>query len=204
MNKFNLQMFSEAIQGARIVYLYRVLEDAAATDGLPIAFNTEAENSMSRDADSTQTKDGPIRTPGSAEVEISLTSILAKDNEMVDKLKIALKEGKLVELWEVNLDQKGTGADSSKYKATYYQGYITELNVSANAEDPAEVSMTYGPNGTGQEGYATLTDSQIDIATYVFKDVKKETASAASAPISGEEPSTADAYFTDTPDTVEA
>ena len=80
----------------------------------------------------------------------------------------------LIECWEVNLDEPGTEADANKYKAKYYQGYITELDITVNAEDAAEVEITYGANGNGASGYATVSDDQKEIASYVFKDVVKE------------------------------
>ena len=67
-HKFNLQMFAEAVQGKRIVYLYRLLSKETSTSAANIAFTTENENTMSQDADTTQTKDGAIRTPGGIEV----------------------------------------------------------------------------------------------------------------------------------------
>ena len=177
MEKINLQMFAavvpEAVQGKKIIYLYRLLKDAKATDAKTIAFSTDNENSLSRDAEITQTKSGPIRTPGAVETEITLTSVLAKGDDMVDKLKQALINGEVVELWEVNMDEEGSTENAGKFKATYYQGYITELSVSSSAEDATEISMTYGPNGTGVAGYASVTKEQQDIASYVFADVKK-------------------------------
>ena len=80
----------------------------------------------------------------------------------------------LVECWEVNLAEPGSSTNSGKYKSKYYQGYITELGISSNAEDNVEVSITYGANGQGADGYATLTDEQKEIASYVYKDVIKE------------------------------
>ena len=39
--KIDLQKFAEAVQGKKIVYLYRILENAAAKDGAALAFTTE-------------------------------------------------------------------------------------------------------------------------------------------------------------------
>jgi TP901-1 family phage major tail protein len=173
----DLQKFAEeleAVQGKRIIYLYRIYEATATTDAKAIAFATENENSLSRDAEVTQTKNGPIRTPGAIEIEVSLTSILAKGDDMIEKVKKAVIDGSLVELWEVNLDEEGETENVGKYKATYYQGYFSELSITSNAEESVEVSMTFGPNGTGASGYATVTDDQQEIASYAFKDTKKE------------------------------
>lgn len=170
MKKFDLHMFGEAVQGKKIVYLYRLLEDAATAAGALIAFTTENGRTKSKDADSTATKDGSIRTPGVAEVEITATSILSVGDTMIDKLEGALDGDKVIEIWEVNLMEPGTTTNVGKFKSKYFQGYLTELEISSSAEDMAEVSMTFGVNGSGQSGYATVTTEQQAQADYVFKD----------------------------------
>lgn len=171
--KSGLQLFAEAVQGKRIVYLYRILEDAATDNATAIAFTTENGRTKSKDADSTATKDGSIRTPGVAEVEITATSLLAKGDTMLTDLEDALDNDKIVEIWEVNLEEEGTSDDVGKYKAKYFQGYLTEMEITSNAEDYTEVSLTFGINGNGADGYATVSEEQQEIATYVFADTKK-------------------------------
>lgn len=172
MEKMNLQMFAEAVSGKKIVYLYRVLEDAATTDGAILAFTTENGRTVSKDADSTATKDGPIRTPGTAETEITATSILSKGDEMVDKLEEALNNDKLIEIWEVNLEEVAEEGEN-KFKGKYFQGYLTELEISSTAEDFVEVSLTFGINGYGKPGNVTVSTEQQAQADYVFKDTEK-------------------------------
>ncbi|MCI9621276.1 MAG: phage major tail protein, TP901-1 family [Dorea sp.] len=86
---YQLQLFAEAVQGKKMVYLYRIQKDATTADGTILASTTENGCSKSKDADSTATKDGSIRTTGTAEVEITTTSILAKGDRMIDKLEDA-------------------------------------------------------------------------------------------------------------------
>lgn len=168
-----LQLFNEAVQGKKIVYLYRVRSEQAKNDATALAFTTENGRTKSKDADTTATKDGTIRTPGTAEVEITATSILAKGDEMVDKMEQALDNDSLLEIWEVNLAEEGTTENVGKFKAKYFQGYLTELEVTSNAEDNVEVSLTFGINGNGQDGWATVTAKQQEIASYVFTDTQK-------------------------------
>lgn len=172
--KFNLQLFAEAVQGKKIVYLYRVLGDEATTDGAVIAFTTENGRTKSKDADSTATKDGSIRTPGVAEVEITATSILSVGDTMISKLEDALDNDKVIEIWEVNLSEPATGSgDTGKFKGKYFQGYLTELEISSSAEDFAEISLTFGVNGSGKDGNVTISEEQQAVADYVFKDTPK-------------------------------
>lgn len=169
----NLQLFAEAVQGKRIIYLYRVMKAATTTSGAALAFTTENGRTKSKDADSTATKDGSIRTPGVAEVEITAASILAKGDTMIEALEKALDNDEVIEVWEVNLDEEGKTDDAGKYKSKYFQGYLTEFEITSNAEDMVEVSLTFGINGSGADGYATVSAEQQEIANYVFSDTQK-------------------------------
>lgn len=170
--KYDLQMFAEAVKGNKVIYLYRILEEESTTDAAAIMFVTEDSITMSKDADSTATKDGAIRTPGELEIEKTGTSILAKGDKMFDKLAEAMKKDKLIEIWEVNLEEPAqTG--NNKFKGTYYQGYLTEFEKTANAEDYVEISTTFGINGTGAAGDVTVTTEQQEVAAYVFKDTER-------------------------------
>ena len=168
--RFDLQLFA-AESGRKIIYLYRPLAQAATMDGTQIAFVTENERSKSKDADSTATKDGSIRTPGAMEQEITCTSILDSADDMIETLEDALDDDELMEIWEADLTRPGTGAN--KFKGRYFQGYITELTKTSSAEDMVEVSLTFGINGNGQKGDVTVTAEQQDAAGYVFTDTPK-------------------------------
>lgn len=175
MRKMNLQMFAaaaEAVSGKKIIYLYRLLEEASTADATAIAFVTENSTTISKDADSTATKDGNVRTPGTAEIEISATSLLAKGDTMYNKMRAAMLADKLIEIWEVNLAEP-IANKSGKFKGTYYQGYLTEFEKTSNAEDYVEVATTFGINGSGADGEVTVSDQQQEIAAYVFADTQK-------------------------------
>lgn len=175
MKKMNLQLFAEAVQGKKIVYLFRIMEDAATDDGAILAFTTENSRTKSKDADSTMTKDGAIRTPGASEVEISATAVLTKGDVMIEKLEDAMDDDKLIELWEANLEEavSGEGVAANQFKGMYFQGYLTEVEITSNAEDMVEVSLTFGINGSGKRGNITVSTEQQTIADYVFKDTAK-------------------------------
>lgn len=170
MKKLDLQLFAEAVHGKKLVYLFRVLADAATEAGTVLAFTTENSISISKDADTVETKDGVIRTPGAAEIEISATALLAKGDTMYDKLKAAMLEDKIVEVWEANLEEATEG---DKFKGTYYQAYLTEFEKTSSAEDYVECTCTFAVNGNGVDGDVTVTAEQQEVAAYVFKDTTK-------------------------------
>mgnify|MGYP003306690048 CR=1 FL=1 len=168
----NLQLFAEAVQGADIVYLYRIKSKAANTNGVALAFTTENERTKTKDGDSTATKDGSIRTPGVVEQEITATSILAKGDTLVAELEDAMDSDELMEIWEANLAEP-VGEGTNKFAGRYFQGYLTEVSVSSNAEDHVEVSLTFGINGSGAKGEVTVSAEQQEVANYVFVDTAK-------------------------------
>lgn len=172
MKNFNLQLFAEAVQGKKIVYLYRILSEASSADGATLAFTTENSRTKSKDSDSTITKDGSIRTPGAAEVEITATSILAKGDTLINKLEDAMDSDSIIEIWEANLEEPAEGGEN-KFKGMYFQGYLTEIEKTSNAEDSVEVSLTFGINGSGVRGDVTVSTKQQEMANYVFADTAK-------------------------------
>ena len=167
--EYPLQVFAEAV---KIVYLYRVASKEATANGTTLAFTTENSRTMSKDADSTATKDGSIRTPGTAEVEITATSILAKGDTLLDELEKAMDKDELMEVWEANLDEPAEEGEN-KFKGKYFQGYLTEFEKTSSAEDFVECSLTFGINGSGADGDVTVSVEQQEVAAYVFKDTQK-------------------------------
>lgn len=171
--EIDLQLFAEAISGRRIIYLYRLLSEAAAQAATRLAFATENGRTKSKDADSTATKDGSIRTPGTAEVEITSTSVLSKGDTMIGKLEDAMDSDALIEIWEVNLDEPASGGEGNKFKGMYFQGYITEFEKSSPSDDFTEISLTFGINGSGKRGDVTVSAEQQEEANYAFTDTPK-------------------------------
>ena len=171
MNKFNLQLFAaEAVKGNQIVYLFRILKDAASKNAVAMAFTTENERSKSKDSDSIVTKDGSINIPGAVEIEISATALLAKGDDLAERLEDAMDENEIIEIWEANLEE--AGATDGTFKGRYFQGYLTEFTLSSSAEDHAEYECTFAINGNGAKGDVTVSAEQQEVASYVFADTK--------------------------------
>lgn len=161
-----------AVTGKNLVYLYRLASEATTVAGTRIAFTTEDELSISADADATATKDGSVRGASVPELEKTMTSLMDADDVLLPKLKQAILDGSLIELWEVNLDKPVTG-QTDKFSGTYYQGYLSEFTASSPADGNVEVSMTIGINGKGADGNVTVPTSQQDDGQYTFVDTPK-------------------------------
>ena len=125
-------------------------------DGQRMAYQTNHDKSSSRDVSRTITKDGPVLAPAEVEVEFSLTTLLAADDDVRTQLEDAYLNGKAVTFMDANL----TGAEEDKPRPNIpvrrYTGYITEWNESAGAEDFVEISLSASMDSTGDAGTANL------------------------------------------------
>ena len=85
-----------------------------------------------------------------------------------------MDEDEIVEIWEANLEEPVTGTgNENKFSGMYFQGYLTEIERTSNAEDMVEVSLTFGINEVGKRGDVTVSASQQEMAAYVFTDTTK-------------------------------
>lgn len=172
MFKMNMQLFAEAVQGKKMVYLFRIKSKAAEEDATTLAFTTENGRTKSKDGDTTVTKDGSVRTPGAVEQEITATTLLAVGDTKYDEFEDAMDNDEIFEIWEANLEEPVEGG-SNKFKGRYFQGYLTEFEKSSSAEDHVECSTTFAINGSGAKGDVTVSLEQQEIANYVFADTQK-------------------------------
>ena len=175
MKKLDLQLFAEPVTGKKIFYLYRILKEASTTNAQGIAFTSENGRSVSVESESTVTKDGAVRTPGTPEIEITATSYLAKGDTLIERLEEAQLNSDVVEIWEGNMEEPVENAED-KFKGTYYQGYLTGFEKTSSAEGYTEISLTFGINGTGKKGNVTVTAEEQEIADYMFVDTQKKPA----------------------------
>ncbi|WP_307984104.1 phage major tail protein, TP901-1 family [uncultured Lactococcus sp.] len=163
-----------AKQGKNIILLYRLLTKAKEEAAWKLAFQTEHSSEKTRDFNTTPTKDGLVGALAEAEYSLSATSIAADGDPHIDEMDDAFDNGDIVEVWEIDKAEKGTGDNSEKYKAKYLRAHLTSFSYEPNSEDALELSLEFGVFGKPQKGYATLTDEQAEVVQYVFKDTTKE------------------------------
>lgn len=165
-----------AKQGKNIILLYRLLKKAKDEAAWKLAFQTDHSSEKTRDFNTTPTKDGPVGALAEAEYSLSATSIAADGDPHIDEMDDAFDNADIVEVWEIDKAEKGTGDNADKYKAKYLRAYLTSFSYEPNSEDALELSLEFGVFGKPQKGFATLTDEQADVVQYVFKDTVKEEA----------------------------
>ena len=156
-------------RGANRIMLLRPFPLRHEMVGGKLAFQTSHEKSLSRDAESTITKDGNINSLSELEVEYSLETLFAHNDANREAIYDAFLNGDLIEIWDIDKTEP-TVPGGTQFPATYFQGYINEWSESAGAEDSVEISMSVSVNGTGARGNATLTDEQAKFVQYPFAD----------------------------------
>lgn len=158
-----------AAKGIDIIWAMRIIEEEQSEHATVLAFQTEGELTESRDADSKITKSMTLRIPGTLETEGSMTAIWMRGDVAEKKFKQALRRGKKVGFWMID-SMDPDPSNSDKFMSEYFEGYLTERGMTFAAEDFVEMTYSFGLEGEGQEGYATLTKEQQAVVQYVFKD----------------------------------
>ena len=158
---------AEALKGVKQILMFRLLENKSKESAQKLLFQVEHSNEMSADADATVTKDGNLNNEGAMEEEFTVSSILALGDETADMLEEAMRERKKVELWEINTQDE---TDQNKFHGKYMQGSLTSFTRNANSEDYVELEFTYKVDLVPQKGECTLTDEQVSVVQYPFRD----------------------------------
>ena len=156
-------------RGANRIMLLRPFSLRHEVTAGRMAFQTSHEKTLTREAESTITKDGNINSLSELEVEYSLETLLAHNDIVRERIYDAFLNGELIELWDIDKTEP-TVPGGDQFPATYLQGYLTEWSETAGAEDSVEISMSIAVNGSGVRGNATLTLDQATVVQYEFAD----------------------------------
>lgn len=155
-------------QGKDRVLLVRLMEDEALEDASKILFQVEHSFEYSRDMERIVTKDGTEIQPGALEVTVPISVYVSTDDTVNEKLKGAVIDAKLVEVWEVDLT--GEPEVEGKYPAIYSRGYLDSWTDPSNVEEVVQVETNLNVVGIPQKGEATFTEEQQEELQYAFRD----------------------------------
>lgn len=156
-----------AIQGKNKILAFRLLKDAATATGTKLALQVEHTLNYERSNETTETKDGPVVSPGALVPTLEL-SALATDDPLNKMLMKSVIDGEKLEIWEIDLTKE---VASGKYNALYMQGNLRSWSVPAPATGPVTISTAADIDGVPKEGQVTLTAEQISEVQYAFKDL---------------------------------
>ncbi|MDG3374534.1 phage major tail protein, TP901-1 family, partial [Vibrio parahaemolyticus] len=89
-------------KGIDVVLLYRNLAKQAEEDAKIVTYQTEHTFGMSRNTDSTETKDGTAQSVGAIEYDFSSTALYERGSETLKMLYDAFMKNEEVEVWVID------------------------------------------------------------------------------------------------------
>lgn len=154
--------------GKTVIWLYRTeSQKLAGKEAWGMALETNAELNKSRSTELLQTKRRAFRIPGSYEITGSATSFYSEADTSIETMNDAIDNAELIEFWLIETMIKN---EEGKFKAEFFEGYITSFVKSAPTEGAVEVQLEYELDAPGAKGYATLTEEQEEVVSVVFRD----------------------------------
>lgn len=160
----------QAMQGKDKVIYERLLKDAATVSPRRLPFQTTHNFDMSRDNDSTATKDGAVPTVAPLETTFEVEALDSTDASM-DDFEKSLEEENVqnskVEIWEVNF---GVTNDKGQYKAKYAQVATNEISNDNDADDASSKDITCSVFPTPVNGWVTVPANEVSEVNYAFAD----------------------------------
>lgn len=172
---------ARVIQGKDLMAFFRRVVDQKTQDAGKIRFQMEHTINSEKEAESTNTKDGIVNTITDGENSAEFTSLAYReDGETVNmwkELRKWYKNRDKVEFWQVDLGSKRMEGGKEVYDVDYFQGYFTNFEISAPADDKVELSYEFAIDGNGIQAVDSLTDSQkaaVESAQYDYHTLAKE------------------------------
>lgn len=157
-----------AIKGKRKVLMFRLLTERATKKASRLMFQINHTIKEEPKTESIQTKDGAQPSSGGLETTVEL-EVLQSDSETMDMLHYANNKGQEVEVWEIDFD-KPHETDQNKYKARYGFGLLTGWESEAAVEGNATAKPSIIISGELVDGYATVSEEQVEEAKLWFYD----------------------------------
>jgi len=160
---------TQPIFGRDKVLKFRQLKNADKENAAKLALQIEHTISYDMNADSQQTKDGPINYSGGLTTTIDITAISTRDaiNQM---LRESVLQQEILEVWEIDL---GAEPKAGKYPAKYGRGILATWEDPANVEEASQFSTTFNVDGYLQDGYVAVSEEELAEIQYTFRGTEK-------------------------------
>ncbi|MHC5281158.1 phage major tail protein, TP901-1 family [Listeria kieliensis] len=158
------------IKGNRVWYFIQSVKVPIGSPALLPAFQTEGTTTLGGDNIDEQTKMGRVIVKSTDEDAIELTQYFAPDDESINVIKDAKKEGTSVKVWRVVVseemaEEEGTGVKA--YPSQFGYGIPDELEFD-ESDDLVEVSYTLNIVGKLQEGTFPLSDEDVNMIESLY------------------------------------
>ena len=160
-------------KGKDKILMFRDLTKATTVSAARLALQVTHTINYERSTDSVQTKDGQISEYQGLVVSVDFDAVASND-PVNNMLADAVKNGHVVEMWEIDLaskKEKQGATGTYEWDALYMQGLIDTWAVPEGAVGFVEFSANMAVNGEPQKGKVTLTEEQEAAVQYAFRDL---------------------------------
>lgn len=159
------------IKGNRVWYFIQAVTAAIGSPALLPAFQTDGTTTIGGDNIDEQTKMGRIILKSTDEHSIELTQYFAPDDESIQIIEDAKKNGHSVKVWRVVVSDalgKEEGEGIKAYPAKFGYGIPDELEYD-EGDDLVEISYTLNIVGKLQDGTFPLSDEDVAMIESLYK-----------------------------------
>lgn len=174
------------LQGKRVLVAVRKLSEQATKDAYILPLQTSGDFDLSRDTDTTTTKDGIVSTSGALELDFSV-ELIDSDDVVLDLLEDSLINETMLEVWRIKFDKKDS---QGRAFAHYMHAKVTEDSQSADADDIATREFTFTNEGDPKRGYLVLPTNIQEAIDYAFKGLEDTTTNATGNGVASSETNT--------------
>lgn len=161
----------KAIKGKKIWYFTQAVTAPVGSPAIYPAYQTEGTTTLGGDNIDEQTKQGRVIEKSTDEHSIELTQYFAPDDEGVDEVIKAKKNGNSLKVWRVVVDESVAveEGDHKAYPAMFGYGMPDEVELSDSTDDLLEVSYTLNIIGQLQDGTFPLSDEEVADLDAMYK-----------------------------------
>ena len=157
----------ETVKAADIIMLFRI--EGEEGNAWKVGLQTDSSTDESRTYETTETKDGALKSAGAYEGSHSVSALLPKGDEYIAKIKNLVRKPnpEKLEVWEID---RSDIAEETAIPGDYSKDVVTSVSTSAGSEGEVEVSFDTEVEGTIISGEVNVTPELLAILQLISEE----------------------------------
>ena len=157
----------ETVKASDIIMLFRI--EGEAGSAWKVGLQTDSSTDESRTYETTETKDGALKSAGAYEGSHSVSALLPKGDEYIAKIKNLVRKPnpEKLEVWEID---RSDIAEETTIPGDYSKDVVTSVSTSAGSEGEVEVSFDTEVEGTIISGEVNVTPELLAILQLISEE----------------------------------
>ena len=157
----------ETVKASDIIMLFRIQGEEG--NAWKVGLQTDSSTDESRTYETTETKDGALKSAGAYEGSHSVSALLPKGDEYIAKIKNLVRKPnpEKLEVWEID---RSDIAEETTIPGEYSTDVVTSVSTSAGSEGEVEVSFDTEVEGTIISGEVNVTPELLAILQLISEE----------------------------------